>query len=559
MVMFKRYRMLKRNYILLLLILVSSLVFVGCGGSGGSSPAANDAISDITSAPAAVPVAPPGTGASTVADDIALSSSLPQGGQLSPGGELTIFAVVTNAGDAVADGTLVSFTTDKGSITASDTSTSGSALATFQSGSAVGTVTITATSGTVISQISIEVAAGTPTSIITENVAPGTIGVTGAGIEDTSQIIFDVRDSGGGPAPDGTAVNFSIQTPVGGGESLSATSALSAGGKVTVAFQSGTVPGTVTILASLTLGNGSTISTEARVTIVSNRPDAGRLTMAASTLNLAGGMHLGLQSTISAFLGDRAGNVVPDGTPVSFISECGTIGESSGFNTTTTFGQASAVFQTSAPTVPNLDGIAPAGNVGLCRIVAFTPGRGTFIDFNGNGTFDQGIDNCLTVMDEPYIDANDSSSHEVGEFFIDANQNGDFDTNVVNCVDDTMVWDSMNLLISDFVGSINLAPTTFIIAQNNSLPFTIDFEDMWGNALAAGTTLQVTTTAGDLTGVTSITQADTIGGGSSFNFSLHSDGATSTLAEVKVTISPAASENNNGAEVFTLAVGTINN
>ncbi len=184
--------------------------------------------------------------------------------------------------------------------------------------------------------------------------------------------------------------------------------------------------------------------------------------MGASTLNLAGGVTLGLQTTISAYLGDRSGNVVPDGTPVSFISECGTIGTSAGFETTTTFGVASAVLQTSSPTVPNLGGLptTPPGNPGLCRVVAFTPGKGSFLDYNGNGIFD-GNDTCTTELDEPYIDANDNRQFDEGEYYVDVNGDGNFSQSVVDCQQDAMIWTSMNISMSEYVGEMNLLPRTF--------------------------------------------------------------------------------------------------
>lgn len=559
---------MKKFVFLLSLVALVGIGLPGCGGGGsGSDAPPSQALQDLinTSSPPPVPITP--TDPADIPGDpanISLASSVPANAKVSQGGQALITAVVRDGSTPaklVADGTEVTFAATDGSISTSVLTANGVANATFQAGSAGGTVTITATAGSVQKTISISVASGAAASILTESVTPNTIGILGSGIEDTAQIKFSVRDALGRVAEDGTIVTFSIQTPLNGTEKLSADSATSAGGSVSVALKSGTVPGTVPVVASITTGSGEISTTVAKVTIVSNRPDAGRINIAASTLNLAGGVTLGLQSTISAYLGDRAGNVVPDGTPVSFITECGTIGQSTGFETTTTFGVASGVLQTSSPTVPNLRGIGGFGNPGLCRVVAFTPGKGTFLDLNGNGIFD-GSDICNTLpMDEPYIDGNDNGQYDVGEYYVDVNQNGAFDTNVVNCVNDSMIWTSANVLISGPVAAPILAPTTFSIPIGGSEEFTVNFEDFVGNALVAGTTFEVTTTAGTLAGPTSLTQGDTTGSGAIYTFSLLADTAPTSEVkntEIKVTIGSAPGPNNNGATVFAFANGQIN-
>ncbi|PLX87195.1 MAG: hypothetical protein C0618_07305 [Desulfuromonas sp.] len=407
------------------------------------------------------------------------------------------------------------------------------------------------------------------------------IGVNGSGIEDTALITFMVRDGSGNAAPDDTDVSFSIATGVSGGESLSATSATTAGGKVVVALQAGDVSGTVTVEASFVDDDGNTISTVAPITIVSNRPDAEHLTLGAENLNLAGGVTLGLQTTVHAYLGDRAGNVVPDGTPVSFFSECGTIGESSGFTATSSFGVASAVFQSSAPTVPNLGGLEwdedgdgtvaddeGLGNVGLCRIMAATPGKGPFQDNNGNGVFDSG-DVCTADFDEPYIDANDNGQYDAGEYYVDVDASESFSYDVADCTEDVMLWSSMNLLISGFSSPLNLLPETFSLMVGESQTFVIDFEDAFGNALVEGTRFEVKMTdgsgseitdAGGMSGITEFTMPDTNGLGASLSFSLASDAAAIAATPVTLVakIVPPSGVNNNGAEYLEIASGQIN-
>lgn len=545
----------------LLLLATVLLTLAGCSGDDGNGT--NDAI--YTPLPDATP--PPSTTPGTTPDPVApgvggaanisVSSDLLPGLLLSQGGSVPVRATVTSGGNAVADGTMVSFTASAGQITTVAPTIGGVATATFQAGSSAGPVIINAIAGSATGTITIQVATGPPASIIVDSVQPATIGVFGSGMQDAALITFLVRDAAGNPVPDGTAVTFAISVGLNGGESLTAASGTTAGGRASVSLQSGTVAGTVSIRG--TIGSAG-VATVAQVAIVSNRPDAGRITMGATTLNLAGGVTLGLQTTVSAYLGDRSGNVVPDGTQVSFISECGTIGTSQGFQATTTLGVASAVLQTSSPTVPDLTGLpwTPAGNPGMCRVVAFTPGKGTFLDLNGNGVFD-GNDVCTTTLDEPYIDANDNGQHDAGEYYVDVNGDGTHSKNVVNCQNNAMIWTSMNLLMSDHVGSINLLPATFTIPVGGSATFTYRVADEWGNALVAGTKVKVTTTEGTLVGTTEFTQPDTVGRGYDFSFGLVPDsGGTPKPATVTVTIEPPAGANNNGAAIFAVATGMVN-
>ena len=556
------------NLVLVFLTLLT-LALAGCGGGSGGDAVSNGTLNPSEDSSGGTnPGTEPGTGPGTTVgppSSISLDSNVPRGTLLSHGGEASIVATVKDSGGhLVDDGTLVTFTSSGGSISGSDSTVDGKAKATFQAGSKSGSVTITAYSGTATGQISLQVATGDASSIIKESVVPDTIGVFGSGIEDTSLITFNVRDAAGNPVQDGTKVNFSIGTGLNGGEKLTATAANTAGGVVSVSLQSGTVAGTVSVIATI---DGASVSTMAQVTIISNRPDAGRITIGADTLNLAGGVTLGLQSTVQAYLGDRSGNVVPDGTPVSFISECGTIGESGGFKTSTQFGVASAVFQTSAPTVPAPGGLTPKGNPGLCRIVAYTPGKGTFLDKNGNGIFDPGTDTCTTKMDEPYIDANDSGAYEPGEYYVDINGNNKFDKDVVNCIDNSMIWTSMNLLISDYAKPLDIEPNGFNLSLGESQVFTLNLSDIWGNSLVAGTKVKITSDGGKIVGMSEYTVPDTTTPGQTLSFTLSSDmvptdpKATSPSPEfvtVTATLEPAPGQNNNGAGFFDVATGMIN-
>lgn len=551
-----------KDYGGLILSVVLLALLCACGGSGGSS----------------------GGGSSIVvnpdADAVEIRTSLDNNTTLSHGGTFTLDAYVTylettdtgaEIRKPIANGTLVTFTIEQGggSITNAKATQNGVATATYQGGTYGGIVTVKASvNENVYSEYSFEVAPSDIGAIYVKSVLPEnkTINVRGTGKTNIAQIEFEVTDAFGNPVTDGRTVFFDIPTPLSGGEKLSTSETNTLNGVASVALQSGTVAGSLVVRATYPANDGTSISTEAKITIVSGMPDAKHISIAAEYLNIAGGVQLGLQNTITAYLGDRYGNVVPDGTPVSFITEGGTIGESSGFTTTTTFGVAEAVLQTSNPTVPELDGNDPTANPGWCRVVVYTPGSEAYYDANGNGVYDEGIDSLTLDMSDPYIDANDNGRYDVGEVYIDANGDGVFTPADGVYQSDTTIWTSMNVLFSDHIAPLDLTPENFDIKIGECQSFAFNVGDLHGNALVSGTEISVDATAGEILGLDSLTLADTAGPGFVFTFKLCSEqdqGAEVENSQVTVTVTPpgdtSTAPGNNGAELIALATGTINN
>ncbi|SDT87043.1 Ig-like domain-containing protein [Desulfobacula phenolica] len=409
--------------------------------------------------------------------------------------------------------------------------------------------------------ISFEVASGTPATIFIDSITPETIGVAGSGISNISIINFSVNDSSGNPVPDYNLVTFKISTAIGGGEKLSTTEAETQNGKVSVSLTSGTVSGTVGINAIYNDGN-TDLLTEAKVTIVSGLPAAEQLGMAVEYHNMAGGRTFGLQNKITAYLGDRYGNVVPDGTKVSFMSEGGTIGTSDGFEPSTVFGVAEAVLQTSPPTTPDLGGVngSTQSNPGLCRIVIYTPGNEGFYDINGNNVYDEGIDTLTVDMSEPYIDANDNNQYDSGEKYIDSDGSGSFTQADGKYQSNTIIWDSGNVLFSDDQAALDLTKNFNINRINGgSYPLTYYLGDVYGNALVSGTTVKITTSGAfgkaELTGDTDFVLPDSNGFGEWHTVGLlitpqGTDDPDNGSLEVIVTVTPpsddSAGENSSG-------------
>lgn len=496
-------------------------------------------------------------------DQIILSSNTGVNIPLSLNGKATITAEVNDTqGNPVKDGTQVSFATSGGGvITELAVTNNGKAQANFSATNQAGLVTITATAGLVEESITVTIEAGSAGIIEISKIEPKEIGIIGSGVAQIATIEFLVKDNLGNPVVDGTEVNFSLgSTILSGGETIttqgqSGQSAIGTtnNGLVKVALKSGRVAGNIDVVATV----NETISTVASVTIVGGEPEAKHLSLAAEFLNVAGGVTLGLLDTITAFVGDRFGNIVPDDTAVTFISEGGTIGSSIGggaFTTTTQLGQATAILQTAAPNVPLLGGIPTfrqegyqcssnysltasvdiplCGNPGLVTIVAFTTGTESFVDDNGNGQYDDGehYDDSW----EPYIDGNDNNYFDVGELYIDVNNNGQFDEGNHQFdgpggqFPNTIIWKSLKVLFSDRTAGFQLESSQpvdgFSISDGSRKTFILkNFSDIYGNALVAGSRLIITTNGGILGGNTDLLFEDTNGQGkSSIQFTLSS-------------------------------------
>ncbi|MCF6180127.1 MAG: hypothetical protein L3J63_12190, partial [Geopsychrobacter sp.] len=324
-------------------------------------------------------------------------------------------------------------------------------------------------------------------------------------------------DQVGNPAVDGTLVNFSQTVMTGGGERLSSTSAQSINGKVQVVLQSGVRSGAAEIAGVLAVNGGSNVVTTARVVIAAGLPDAKHFSLSALPLNLPGYVFYGEKSLITAYLADRYSNPVPVATPVFFESEAGAMAledltpSSLGDNKTNGAGQAFATQITQAPKPDTLP------NKGLSTILAWTIGAESFVDLNGNGTYNSG--EPFGDLGEPYIDANDSGAYDAAtstsaeERYVDIN--GDSNYNGPNGQWDgqTAIWTDMDVLWSGLTAKPVISPASFNIAAGASQDFTITAADVNGNPLPAGATVTVSKTCFSgisLSGDTNVTIPDAL-------------------------------------------------
>src|SRR5690606_5579328 len=122
-------------------------------------------------------------------------------------------------------------------------------------------------------------------------------------------------------------VNFTIASGPGGGEFLEPASAeTNNAGRVQTTISSGTVAGTVQILASATTPDGTVIrSFPVVITITGGLPDLDHFSVAPATRNFPGYDVFGLTNPVTAFVGDRYGNPVQPGTAVYFTTNAGII------------------------------------------------------------------------------------------------------------------------------------------------------------------------------------------------------------------------------------------
>lgn len=306
------------------------------------------------------------------------------------------------------------------SLTSSVTTVNGIAIAQYRDNGCNSTDPITATvanASTATSTSNLTVASPAIGSIQFVSVKPSTItlaGTGGAGLGQTSTVVFRVVDAGGNPIQ--ANVNFVLSTTVGG---ITLTNATAISDPVTGLAQtivnSGTIPTPVRVTASIQVGSSVLTSQSDILSISTGLPDQAHFSTAASTLNIEGLNHDGVTTTITARLADHFGNPVPDGTAVNFITAGGAIQP----QCTTTGGACSVVL--------NSQNARPLN--GRVTVLAYAVGESCFTDLNGNGLFD-GLNELIDVngfscsMPEAFLDLKQTGSFIAGtDPFVDFNQN----------------------------------------------------------------------------------------------------------------------------------------
>jgi hypothetical protein len=175
------------------------------------------------------------------------------------------------------------------------------------------------------------------------------IGVINTGQTEQAQITFQVTDSTGRAldVDNKTEVQFSLGATPGGDEDLyPKTVTTDENGQATTTLTSGTEAGVVQVLAEITARDGTTITSQpVQIAIHAGLPDQAHFTLKSETDNVTANSAEKVQLT--AYAGDKHGNVVPEGTTIYFTTEGGFI---TGSAETDAQGEATAILTATNPT-----------------------------------------------------------------------------------------------------------------------------------------------------------------------------------------------------------------
>lgn len=365
--------------------------------------------------------------------------------ELSAGGNTLLSVNVVNNGSLITDSVQVTFSSpcfangealfepQAGSTCDADCSTNvvdttnGQATIRYIANGCVGADQITATTsygGSVISAYgTVSVAADSVTSISFVDATPSIINLKGTSGTETSALRFQVLGSTGAPVKD-VDVDFSLSRTSGGLQLVNDSDTSDVDGYVYTTVQAGTVPGPVQVTATTDTG----ISTQSRNLVLSTGiPDQNSFGLSATHLAPNSWRIDGVESEITIRAADAFNNPAPIGTPVYFTTNGGAIeGEcfigAEDDDPTQSSGACSATWRSQEPK-PYTDAVTPgshkpflvdednlvlicpdgklAGQGSECRngrlkIVATTLGNESFIDTNGNGLYDPGVDEFYT-------------------------------------------------------------------------------------------------------------------------------------------------------------------
>ena len=369
--------------------------------------------------------------------NVSLALSISQA-SISAYGTSTVLATITVNGAAPSNPMVVQFTSScvasgKATLSTNVQTVNGVATSTYtDKGCASLTDTIIASVGSTQKGGTITVAKPTAVNIQFVSTTPNSIlairGTGGVGYSNSATVTFKVVDQALAGIANQT-VKFGLTTSAGGitlngvalavGETIPNCCQTGADGTVSVTVQSGTVPTSVWVTATL-----GTLTTQSNQLVISTgRPAQDSFSLAATTLNIDGGNLDGVETTLTARASDRMGNIVADGTTINFIAEGAQIvGETStvvgGTGTTqstcSTIKGACSVKLVSAEYRPRGDsepsGLATANRV---TVTAYALGEESFVDANGNNVFDQG--ETWNDLGDVFVDNNENTIWQLGE------------------------------------------------------------------------------------------------------------------------------------------------
>jgi hypothetical protein len=408
------------------------------------------------------------------------------------------------------------------------TTVNGIATTTYTANTFSGTDTITATiaGSTATATVTVNsLAAGSITFVSATPKNIGLKGMGGAGITETSLVIFKVSDTAGQPKAN-QQVDFTLNTAV-GGLSLSQVSGSSAtDGTVSTIVQAGTIATPVRVTATLR-GTSPLIATQSDLLVVSTGvPSQDGMSISIANLNPESYNIDGVTIAVTARLSDHFHNPVPDGTAVSFTTNGGSIQPSC-----TTVGGSCSVNWISQNPRPVT---GPISLVGRATILAYAIGEESFLDSNGNGLADSGVcsaiiipgvgqaQQCGEFIDTPeaFRDDNFNGVRDAGETFIDFNSDGLFNgpDGIYNGIlrpaavtgpKSKHVFYNSQIVMSTSAANVTVNPNPI----TGPGEFDVTVTDLNGNTMPSGTTVAISVPFGTVSGITSFTVSQNTGHG----------------------------------------------
>ncbi|MCG9729008.1 hypothetical protein L1D44_04005 [Shewanella sp. Isolate13] len=252
---------------------------------------------------------------------------------------------------------------------------------------------------------SINVLAAEKGSIVFVSATPTNIGILGSGRDESSTVLFKVLDTNGNPVSN-AAVNFALNTEVGGLKIQPTQASTNGSGIVQTIVTSGTVATPVRVTATIDSSDPLLSSQSSTLVVSTGIPDQNSFSLSAEILNPEGWSYDGEQVKITARLADAFNNLAPDGTAVSFVTEGGAIGSSC----FTENGECSVTWTSQHPRPLN----------GRATVTATAIGEESFPDSNGNGRFDAAEMTAFLAQDVA------GRSNDMDEAFNDYNEDGVF-------------------------------------------------------------------------------------------------------------------------------------
>lgn len=257
-------------------------------------------------------------------------------------------------------------------------------------------------------QLTLPISLPDVSSLAFVSASPEIIYLRGSGFNESSVVTFQVRDASGNPLTN-QSVALSLTAGAGGvllegkaiGESVSLSS--DASGKVSARINSGTIPTPVRVSASIIAGSRTISTVSSNLSVAVGLPSQLNFSLSQATKNIEGFGADGVDNVYTITASDRMGNPVAPGTSINFVAEGGQIESIKSVQT-----DGSGLSRVSA----NFVSAAPRPDDGRVTIMAYALGEESFVDLNGNNSYD-------LSESEPFQD--------LGSVFLDRNYNGSRD------------------------------------------------------------------------------------------------------------------------------------